>query len=78
MGELWPGSGFSAPQRPPYCIDFAKGLHVTKKGKLTANVIVEDGKFGCHADVPADLLMYSSAIIEVVEAFESLLQSQGF
>lgn len=76
-GERWPGSGFSAPQRPPYCIDFADGLHVTKKGRLTANVIVEDGKFGCRMDIPQTLVMYSGAIAGVVEAFESFLESEG-
>ena len=76
-GERWPGSGFSAPQKPPYCIDFADGLHVTKKGRLTANVIVEDGKFGCRMDIPQALVMYSGAIAGVVEAFESFLESEG-
>jgi hypothetical protein len=77
-GERWPGSGFSAPQKPPYCIDFADGLHVTKKGKLTANVIVDDGKFGCRMDIPQTLVIYSAAITGVVEAFESFLKSEGF
>jgi hypothetical protein len=77
-GARWPGFGSSAPQGPPYCIDFARGLHVTKKGNLTANIIVEDGKFGCRMDIPRNLVMYSGAIVEVVEAFESFLESQGF
>jgi hypothetical protein len=77
-GKRWPGFGSSPPQRPPYCIDFTRGLHVTKKGKLTANVIVEDGKFGCRMDIPRDLVFYSGTIISVVEAFESFLQRQGF
>jgi hypothetical protein len=77
-GERWPGSRFSAPQRPPYCIDFARGLHVTKKGKLSANVVVEDGKFGCHMDIPPDLVMCSGVIAGVVEAFERFLQLRGF
>jgi hypothetical protein len=78
MGELWPGSGYSAPQKPPYCIDFADGLHVTKKGRLTANVIVYDGKFGCCMDIPQTLVTYSGEIACVVEAFEILLKSEEY
>lgn len=76
-GERWPGSGFSAPQKPPYCIDFADGLHVTKKGKLTANVIVDDGKSGCRMDMPLTLETYSGEIACLVEAFETFLESGG-
>jgi hypothetical protein len=77
MGERWPGSGFSAPQKPPYCIDFANGLHITKKGKLTANVIVDDGKSGCGMGIPQTLVTHSGEIACVVEAFESFLESEG-
>ena len=77
-GELWPGSGLSEFQRPPYVIDLMPGLHFTKKGKLTALIGVEDGKFGCSMDVPETINMHLGAIVGVVEAFESFLQSQGF
>jgi hypothetical protein len=53
-------------------------LHVTKKGKLTANVIVEDGKFGCRMDIPQTLATYSGEIAGVVEAFENFLKAEGF
>ena len=76
-GERWSGSGFSDPQKPPYCFDFAEGLQVTMKGRLTANVIVDDGKFGCRMDIPQTLLTYSGAIVEVVEEFERFLESEG-
>lgn len=76
-GDGWHGSGFSAPQKPPYCSDFADGRHVTKKGRLTANVIVDDGKFGCRMDIPLTLETYSGEISCVVEAFESFLESEG-
>jgi hypothetical protein len=77
-GKRSPGSGFTAPQKPPYCFDIRMGLHFTKKGKLTANVIVEDEKSGCRMDIPQTLVMYSGAIAGVVEAFESFLMSEGF
>jgi hypothetical protein len=77
-GERRPGSWFSAPQKPPYCINFADGEHVTKKGRLTANVIVDDGKFGCRMDIPQTLVTYSGEIAGVVEAFEGFLESEGF
>jgi hypothetical protein len=77
-GDIYPASGMSAPQKPPYCIDVHKGTHFTKNGKLTANVIVEDGKFGCLMDIPHTLVVYHGIIVGVVEAFESLLEAQGF
>jgi hypothetical protein len=76
-GARRPVSNFSAPQMPPYCIDFTDELHVTKKGRLTANVIVDDGKFGCRMDIPQTLVTYSGEIACVVEAFESFLESEG-
>jgi hypothetical protein len=76
-GARRPVSNFSAPQTPPYCIDFADGLHITKKGRLTANVIVDDGKCGCRMDIPLTLETYSGEIACVVEAFESFLESEG-
>ena len=76
-GARRPVSYFSAPQMPPYCIDFADGLHITKEGRLNANVIVDDGKFGCRMDIPLTLETYSGEIACVVEAFESLLKSDG-
>ncbi len=77
-GEPQPASAISEFQRPRYCIDFVKGLHVTEKGKLTAVVAVQDGKFGCSMDIPQSLVCYSGAIIGVVEAFESFLELKGF
>ena len=76
-GERWHGSNFSAPQMPPYCIDFADGEHITKKGRLTANVIVDDGKSGCRMDMPLTLETYSGEIACLVEAFETFLESGG-
>lgn len=75
----WPGWGMTRDlQRPPYYIDFPKGAHITKKGKLTAHIAVKDGKSGCLMDVPDSLLMYSGEIVSVVEAFEGFLELQGF
>jgi hypothetical protein len=77
-GKRHPAFGASPLQRPPYCIDLDKGLHFTKKGKLTANIVVDDGKFGCLMDIPETLVVYFGTIVCVVEAFESFLEVQGF
>ncbi|MGB8129973.1 MAG: hypothetical protein WCG81_09275 [Candidatus Angelobacter sp.] len=74
-GEKFPGFGVGDFQRPPYVIDFEKGLHVTKKGKLAAEIGVEDTKSGCFMHVPETLKVYSQTILAVVKAFEGFLQS---
>jgi hypothetical protein len=75
IGEKFPGFGTGDFQRPPYVIDFVKGTHVTKKGKLTAHIGVEDIKSGCFMHIPETLDVYFGNILLVVESFERFLQS---
>ncbi len=74
-GEVWPGRGAGDFQRPPYCIDFAKGLHVKKKGKLTAQVGIEDEKSGCFMRIPETLSLHSRIILQTVVLFESFIEA---
>jgi hypothetical protein len=75
-GEAFKGSGAGDFQRPPYCIDFKPGLHVKQKGKLTADIAVEDEKSGCFMHIPETLIRYSHIISKAVELFERFLEAE--
>jgi hypothetical protein len=76
-GENWPGDGTSERfQRPPYVITYERGLHVKEKGKLTANIVVEDAKLPYLLDIPETIMHYSHFILRIVETFETFLQTQ--
>lgn len=74
-GETWRGYGSSADlQRPPYVIAYEPGLHIKDKGKLTAVIIVADGKVGHLMHVSETMKHYSYFILRVVERFEEFLR----
>ena len=63
-------------QRPPYVIQYAPGLHVKDKGKLSAQIIVEDTKLTNPLEIPETLSTYSGLIVQVAEVFERFLEMQ--
>jgi len=76
-GQVWPGIGSTEQlQRPPYVIWYQKGLHVKDKGKLTAQIVIENGDSGYPLLIPDTLVHYSHFILRVVESFERFLETE--
>jgi len=71
-GETWPGFGATAAfQRPPYIIAYERGIHVKDKGKITAQIAVQNGKLGYPVLIPESLMTYAHFILRTVELFEA-------
>jgi hypothetical protein len=70
-GESWQVSGIGTIQEPPYVIDLNPGLHFKEQGKLSAWILVNDGKLARQLRLPLTLFNYSDLILKVVEAFET-------
>lgn len=65
-------------QKPPYCIRYRRGLHVTKKGQLTATIMIEDADSGDSMPALETITGYSYYITRVVKLFEAFLEMKGF
>ena len=78
-GERHIGSGVSAElQKPPYCIRYRRGLHVTNKGELTALIMIEDVESEDRLPVLETISGYSYYVARVVKLFEAFLELEGF
>lgn len=77
-GELWYGNANTAEfQKPPYYVPYEKGLHVKDKGKLRADVVVEDRESDYPLYLPESLVHYSDFVLRIVESFERFLKKNG-
>jgi hypothetical protein len=78
-GERHIGSGVSTElQKPPYCIRYRRGLHVTNKGELTAFIMIEDVESKDQLPVLETISGYSYYVARLVKLFEAFLELEGF
>jgi hypothetical protein len=78
-GERHSGFGVSSElQKPPYCIRYRRGLHVTSEGKLTGQIMIEypDSEDSLPALETAS--GYSYYVSGVIQLFEAFLELEGF
>ncbi len=61
--------------KPPYFLTFEKSLHVKSTGRITAEILVDDGKVGHAVGVPESLVHYAYYIDCIVESFEAFLET---
>jgi hypothetical protein len=74
-GEIFTGQTWTTTINPPYIVIWESGLHIKDKGKLSAEIVFDNGTPFDFPQVPETLTLYSGIILKVVEAFEAFVQT---
>jgi hypothetical protein len=61
-------------QRPPYFLSYPQGIHIKHKGKIAAQIIVENENLAYLMRLPETLQIYSQSILVTIKEFERFLR----